>query len=53
MEGLQASSCIDVCVRDINQYSSQGQEVEILCPDGKVYKMTILLVCLAWEAGTT
>jgi hypothetical protein len=51
MEVLQA--CIAVFVRDINQYSSQGQEVEILCPDGKVYKMTILLVCLALDHEAT
>jgi len=51
MEVLQA--CIAVFVRDINQYSSQGKEVEILCPDGKVYKMLILLMCLALDHEAT
>jgi len=51
MEVLQA--CIAVFVRDINQYSSQGQEVDILCPDGKVYSMPILLMCLALDHEAT
>jgi len=51
MEVLQG--CVGVFVRDINQYSSQSQIVKILCPDGKVYDMPILLVCLALDHEAT
>ena len=46
-------ACVGVWVRDLNQYSSLGSEVDVLCPDGKVYPMLILLMCLAMDHEAT
>ena len=42
-------ACVGVLVRDMNKYSSPGSEVNVLCPNGKVYPMLILLMCLAMD----
>ena len=51
MEIHQAS--IAVFVRDMNKYSSRGGEVDILCPDGRVYNMLIILMCLSMDHEAT
>jgi len=42
-------ACVGVLVREMNKYSSPGKEVNVLCPDGRVYPMLILLMCLAMD----
>ena len=37
----------------MNKYSSFGSEVNVQCPDGKVYPMLILLMCLAMDHEAT
>jgi hypothetical protein len=51
MEVLQAA--IAVYVSELNKFSSLGQEAMVLCPDGKVYSMLILLMCLAMDHSET
>ena len=46
-------ACIGVLVRDMNKYSSLDSEVNVQCPDGKVYPMPILLMCLAMDHEAT
>ena len=46
-------ACIGIWVRDMNKYSSFGSEVNVQCPDGKVYPMLILLMCLAVDHEAT
>jgi len=46
-------ACIGILVRDMNKYSSVGCEVNVLCPDRKVYPMPILLMCLAMDHEAT
>ena len=46
-------ACIGVIVRDLNKYSNVGGEVEVLCPDGKVYPMLIIMLCLALDHEAT
>jgi hypothetical protein len=46
-------ACIGVLVRDMNKYSSLDSEVNVQCPDGKVYPLPILLMCLAMDHEAT
>ncbi len=46
-------ACIGVWVRDMNKYSSLGSEVNVLCPDDKVYSMLVVLMCLAMDHEAT
>jgi hypothetical protein len=41
MEVHQA--CIGIIARELNKYSNAMGEVDVLCPDGKVYGMNTLL----------
>ena len=43
-------SCIAVFVRDMNKFSSIGGEVDVLCPDGQVYSMIVIMMSLASTA---
>ena len=47
LEVHQAS--VGVFVRDINRHSQIGSEINVPAPDGKVYSMLILLMCLAMD----
>ena len=40
---------IGILVRDVNKYSQLGSEVNVRCPNGKVYPILILLMCLAMD----
>ena len=40
---------IGVIVRQLNLLSSFGQEVNVLCPDGNVYSMLVLMMCLIMD----
>ena len=51
MDVHQAS--IGVWVRDMNKYSSLDSKVNVQCPDGHVYTMPILLMCLAMDHEAT
>ena len=51
MEVHQA--CVGVIVRELNKYSNAGGEVDVLCPDGKVYCMNIIMLCLALDHEAT
>ena len=46
-------SCIAVFVRDMNRYSSIGGEVDVLCPDGQVYSMLVIMMSLAMDHKAT
>ena len=37
----------------MNKYSSLGSEVNVLCPDDKVYSMLVVLMCLAMDHEAT
>ena len=41
MEVHQA--CVGIIARELNKYSNAWGEVDVLCPDGKVYGMNTLL----------
>jgi hypothetical protein len=51
MEVHQA--CVGVIVRELNKYSNAGGEVDVLCPDEKVYRMNIIMLCLALNHEAT
>ena len=51
MEVHQA--CIGVIVRMLNMYSKRGGEVDVLCPDGNVYSMLVIMLCLALDHEET
>ena len=44
---------IGVIVRQLNLYSNFGQEVNVLCPDGNVYSMLVLMMCLIMDHDET
>jgi len=44
---------IGVIVRQLNLLSSFGQEVNVLCPDGNVYSMLVLMMCLVMDHDET
>ena len=44
---------IGVIVRQLNLLSSFGQEVNVLCPDGNVYSMLVLMMCLIMDHDET
>jgi hypothetical protein len=46
-------ACIGVIVRDLNKYSDKGGEQPILCPDGKVYSMLVIMLALALDHEAT
>ena len=51
MEVHQAG--VGIMVRDMDIHSSTGSEVNVLCPDKKVYAMPILVMCLAMDHEAT
>ena len=51
MEVHQAG--IGVIVRQLNLVSNFGQEVNVLCPDGNVYSMLVLMMCLIMDHDET
>ena len=46
-------SCIAIFVRQMNKYSSVGGEVNILCPDNKVYTMLVIMMSIAMDHKAT
>ncbi len=40
---------VGILFRDMNKYSSPCSEVNVRCPDERVYPMLILLMCLAMD----
>jgi hypothetical protein len=40
-------------VCQLNKYSQVGGEVEILCPDGNVHLMLVIMMCLAMDHKET
>jgi hypothetical protein len=51
MEVHQA--CVGVIVCELKIYSNAGGEVDLLCPDGKVCCMNIIMLCLALDHEAT
>jgi len=51
MELLHA--CIAIFIRDMNKYSSFGGEVDVLCPDGLVYPMLVIMMSIAMDHKAT
>ena len=50
MEVHQA--CIGVRVRMLNMYSKRGGEVDVLCPDGNVYAMLVIMLTYGTQNRT-
>ena len=46
-------ACIGVIVCQLNELSKKGGEVNVLCPDEKVYSMLIIMMCLALDHEET
>ena len=42
-----------VTVRMLKMYSMRGGEVDVLCSDGKVYSMPVIMLCLALDHEET
>ena len=45
--------CIGVLVRELNKFSRVGGEVDVLCPDGNVYSMNVIMLFMAMDHQAT